>query len=159
MGLASPGLTTSPSWTNPQRPPLLVRQAVVGQVLPADYATQTHAAAVVTYGAAGVGIAHSIGGVSWSYSGGTPTSGALTIADGSNTIFSIDITAAGPGFMNFDPPKIGTPNQAMTITLADGGVGLVGKLTVNGHVLVSGESVLFGADFSSEYNSGYAGAI
>ncbi len=159
MGLASPGSTTSPTWTNPQRPPLLVRSAVGGQAAPNDYATGTHAAVVVTYAAAGVGVAHSIAGVAWSYSGGTPTNGALTIADGTNTIFSIDITAAGPGFIPFNPPKIGTPNQAMTITLADGGASLVGKVTVIGHALISGASVLFGEDFSSAANSGLVGSL
>jgi hypothetical protein len=158
MSTPSPGLTTSPSWPNPQRKPLWVQSPVVGQSLPADYATATNAAAVVTYAAAGVEIAHSIAGVSWSYSA-APTGGSLTIADGSNTILSVDITAAGPGFLNFSPSKIGTPNQSMTITLAAGGSGIVGKLTVNGHVLVSGEAVLFGVDFSNPANSMYAGAL
>ncbi len=159
MSIPSPGSTTAPNiWPLPQSKPRLVRTVIVGQALPADYVTQTHAAAVVTYAAAGVGVSHSIAGLTWSYSA-TVTGGALTVADGSNTIFSIDITGTGPGTVVFDPPKIGTPNQAMTITLADGGSAVVGKLTVNGHQLVSGEAVLFGVDFSSPANSGYVGAL
>ncbi len=159
MGLPSPGSTTSPTWTNPQTLPRLMRSLVVGQVLPGDYATQTHAAAVVTYAAAGIGVAHSIAGVSWSYSAGTLAGGALTIADGSNTVFSVDIVNEGPGSIQFNTPLIGTPNQQMVITLADGSASVVGKLTVLGHTLVSGESVLFGVDFSSPANSGYVAIL
>lgn len=101
---------------------------------PDSYDTNTNDAAVVTYAAVS-GSKNSIEGVSWSYSGGTPT-GSLTIEDGSgNVIFSEDITVAGPGFFNFST-LTGTVNTAMIITLAAGGSGVVGKLNVLGHKTV-----------------------
>src|SRR6267378_1501903 len=39
----------------------------------------------------------------WSYSG-TPTGGRLTLSDGTGNFLDWDITAAGPGFFDFDPP-------------------------------------------------------
>jgi hypothetical protein len=95
-----------------------------------DYATQTHAAAAVTYAAPlNPFVAHVLYGVVWSYSGGTPTGGAITVTDAGVTIGSFDITAAGPGSMNFTPPLSSSPGAAMVVTLADGGASLVGKLT------------------------------
>ncbi len=141
----------------PQTPPQKVRECPV-QTLPTDYATQTHAAAVVTFPAV-AGWAHSIAGVAWSYSGGTLAGGALTIADGTNTIFSVDITTAGANSVLFTVPKVGTPGQAMTITLADGSASVVGKVTADGHILIPNLSVLNGVDFSDPNNSGYAGTL
>ncbi len=83
-------------------------------------ATSSGTAATLTYGAI-QGQAHVLGGVAWSYSA-APTSGSLTVKDGSDTVFQIDITAAGPGFVPFNPPLKGKPKNSMTVTLADGGV-------------------------------------
>lgn len=60
--------------------------------------------------------------VGWSYAG-TPTSGALTIADAtnSNTVFSVDITAGGPGEFGFAERGLRiAKNAQVTVTLADG---------------------------------------
>src|SRR5262249_33890385 len=79
------------------------------------------------------GVQHCLSGVAWSYSG-TPTNGNLKIEDGSgNTVFSMDITAAGAGFLPFVPPKKGTANTALILTLAAGGVGITGKLSAWSH--------------------------
>lgn len=87
-------------------------------------------AATITYAAGGAGVYHAIGGVAWSYNA-TPTGGNLVIQDGSgNTIFSIDITAAGPGAVNFNPPKRGSANTALIVNLAAGGVSVTGKVSV-----------------------------
>lgn len=48
-------------------------------------------------------------------------------------VLDIDITAAGPGFVTFNPPKSFTANKALTVTLASGAGSVVGKLTVLGH--------------------------
>lgn len=95
-------------------------------------APSSNTAAVVTY-AATAGAAHVVSGIGWSYSG-SPTAGNLKIEDGSgNTVFSLDITAGGPGFLPFDPHKRGTVNTAMIVTLAAGGSGVSGKVSVLGH--------------------------
>lgn len=89
--------------------------------------------AVVTYAASSTGFAHIIAGVAYSYNA-TPTGGNLKIEDGSgNTIFSIDIPAAGAGQFYFTPAKQGTINRAMIITLASGGNGVTGKVSILGH--------------------------
>jgi hypothetical protein len=96
-----------------------------------DVANATNAAATVTYAAAGAGKYNVITGVAWSYSA-APTGGNLQIADGANVLLNIDITAAGPGFFMFPTPKKGSNNTALTLTLAAGGAGVVGRLSVLG---------------------------
>jgi hypothetical protein len=93
----------------------------------------SNTAAVVTYAAGATGVQHVISGVAWSYSGGTPTGGNLLIQDGSTTVFSMDITAQGAGFIQFAPAKKGTAATSMTITLAAGGAGVTGKVSVLAH--------------------------
>ncbi len=90
-------------------------------------------AAVITYAAGAAGVQHCIGGVAWSYIGGTPT-GLLKIEDGSgNIVFQLDIGAAGTGQINFIPPKKGTAATAMIITLTAGGTGITGKVNCLSH--------------------------
>ena len=97
------------------------------------HAPSSNTAAVVTYSAAGAGVAHVIGGIAWSYNG-TPTGGNLKVEDGSGTtVFTVDITAAGPGCFMFSRPKKGTANTAMIVTLAAGGSGVTGKVSVTSH--------------------------
>lgn len=72
-----------------------------------------------------------ISSVWWSYSG-TPTGGRLTITDGSaNNWIDVDITAGGPGFINFVPPVQMLAATNMLVTLAAGGSGVTGKVGVN----------------------------
>ncbi len=74
---------------------------------------------------------HVLGLVAWSYSG-SPTEGKLQILDGlsqEDVIFSIDITAAGPGHITFDPPLCGSVNKALAVNLWPAGGSVVG--TVN----------------------------
>lgn len=130
-----------------QIPPLPVTTADV------SYPAAATAASVV-YAAAGNNI-HALSGIiAWSYTGGTPT-GTLSIADGSNTIFSIDITAAGPGFIPIGLE--GTPGNSMTITLSSGGGGITGKLSIDAHWTRSSSNVYGGwsYDFSQAKNSFY----
>lgn len=98
-----------------------------------DVATPgSNAAAVVTYAAVADSY-HVVSGLAWSYSN-TPTGGNLKIEDGSGTtVFSVDITTGGAGFLPFSPYKRGTTNTAMIVTLAAGGSGITGKLSVVNH--------------------------
>ena len=74
-------------------------------------------AAILTYSAA-ENLAHCIGMVAYSYDG-DPTVGSLTILDGTDQIFKVDITGADlVGSFNFSPrPLKGTEGNTMTITL------------------------------------------
>lgn len=92
----------------------------------------SNTAATFTY-AAVPGKQHNISSVVWSYSG-SPTGGNLKIEDGSGTtVFSVDITSAGPGFIPFGPAIRGSTNTAMIVTLAAGGSGVSGKINAPSH--------------------------
>jgi hypothetical protein len=65
----------------------------------------------------------------FSYSG-TPTGGRITIAIGGVTVLDQDITASGPGPLPLNRMNGGRENQAVVITLYAGGVGVIGKLSV-----------------------------
>jgi hypothetical protein len=77
-------------------------------------------------------LSHVISGIAWSYSA-TPTGGNLQVIDGTTTILSLDVTAAGPGFLQFNPPLKNTAGAALTVTLAAGGGVVAGKVAVLGH--------------------------
>lgn len=85
-------------------------------------------AATVTY-AATASLSSVISGIAFSYSG-APTGGRLTISDGANIVFDVDITSAGAGFFPFAAPVKGSINTALTVTLAAGGAGVIGKVSV-----------------------------
>jgi hypothetical protein len=107
----------------------------VAPVAAADvHAPAANTAAVVTYEAVAA-LHHVISGIAWSYAGsGTLTGGNLKVEDGAGTtVFSIDITSLGAGFIPFIPPKRGTVNTAMVVTLAAGGADVTGKVSVLGH--------------------------
>jgi hypothetical protein len=88
---------------------------------------------VITYAAAGAGLGHVISGVAFGYDL-APTGGKLTIEDGSgNVVFQAPVTNAGPGVFYFTPAKQGSGNAAMILTLAAGGTGVKGYLSVLGH--------------------------
>jgi hypothetical protein len=99
----------------------------------ADTATPaSNIAAVVTYAAPGTSYRNCISGVAWSYSA-APAGGNLSVTDGSTVIFTMGITAAGAGVVYFDPPRLSSVNAALVITLAAGGSGVFGTLSVTGH--------------------------
>lgn len=99
------------------------------------HAPSSNVAAVVTYPASTDGSSHHISGIAWSYAGASdPTGGNLKVEDGSgNVVFTMDVTAKGAGVIDFVPHKRGTANRAMIITLAAGGSGITGKLSVPAH--------------------------
>ena len=93
-------------------------------------------AAVVTY-AANATQKHVISGIAWSYVGGLPVGGNLKVEDVSGTtVFSMDISDQGAGVIVFPKPKKSAAiNTAMIITLASGGAGITGKLSILSHWL------------------------
>jgi len=111
----------------------------VGMAPVACAAADVHApaaatAAVVTY-AAQASLKHCISGVAWSYYGGIPASGNLIVEDVSGTtVFNVDIHEEGPGVYYFHKPKkSAAANTAMIITLASGGAGVTGKVSILSH--------------------------
>jgi len=87
--------------------------------------------ATVTF-AAESGIAHGITGLVWSYDA-VPTGGRITISGGTDVYLDMDITVDGAGFLPFTPEHIAPVGSALVVTLAAGGSGVTGKLTVLGH--------------------------
>lgn len=102
--------------------------------LPFD-ATDLHApagntAAVVTE-AADASRPHVLAGIYCGYSA-TPTGGNIKVEDGSgNTVFTLPLATAGPHLITFEPPRCGTKNTALIVTLAAGGGAVVGALNIN----------------------------
>lgn len=75
--------------------------------------------------------AHRFSAVAWSYATGYNGSGSLTITVDGTTVFSVDITDAGPGEMIFPYDMEGIVGKQVVITLADGGA--TAKLNVLGY--------------------------
>ena len=98
------------------------------------HAPAANAAAIVTY-AAEAALKHCITGIAWSYIGGIPTAGNLKVEDVSGTtVFTMDIDEGGPGVIIFpQPKKSAAVNTAMIVTLAAGGAGITGKVSVLNH--------------------------
>jgi hypothetical protein len=97
------------------------------------HAPAVNTAAIVTY-TADATHKHVIAGVVWSYSGGTPVGGRLTITDAGTIVFDTDITDSGCGSFEFPRPKIqAAVNTALVVTLAAAGASVTGKLSVENH--------------------------
>lgn len=104
-------------------------------VTTADSATAAaNTAVVITYAAKDYG-RHALVSLSWSYSA-APVAGGVKVEDGSgNTVFQLDITAAGPNSIIINNPMLMSENKAMIVTLAAGGGSAVGKLNAQHYVL------------------------
>lgn len=94
-----------------------------------QHTTAGAANAAVTHTFAAVaGQAHRLTFLLVSYSGG-PTGGRITVTDGATTVLDAHVTAAGPTVLPLPPGGLkGSVNTAMTVTLAAGGLSIVGKL-------------------------------
>jgi hypothetical protein len=101
-----------------------------------DTATATHAATTITYAANG-SHAHGIWGISMTYSGGTPSGGKVQLKRGSTVVAEWTTGAVLSWNINFEKPLGGMLNEALSVVLADGGVGIVGNLNVQ-HELLKG---------------------
>ena len=113
--------------------PLLVEEEPVACAAADIHVPAVNTAAVVTYLAA-VGMRHAITGVAWSYAGGIPTGGRLTITDVAATVLDIDISEEGAGLLLFPKPKRSAAvTTAMVVTLAAGGAAITGKVNVLNH--------------------------
>lgn len=99
------------------------------------HAPAVNTAAIVTY-ALVAGQQHYITGVAWSYYGGIPTGGNLTITDGGAVVFNVDVNEEGPGFFTFPRPKSAGVGNAMVITLTAGGAAVTGKVSILNHWVV-----------------------
>ena len=109
--------------------------------------------AIVTYGAQ-PGQDHLLNGVAWSYSGsGTLSGGNLSILDGATLVFSMDITAAGAGFMQFTSPITGSVGNALQITLAAGSSSVTGKVSVLGHQYIEVDTMSAADAPALEFNA------
>ena len=113
MGYATPNLTNAPAWAT-----------AVTLESAATPAVNTAAVQTLTPGNSTQAVI--LTGVWWSYVGGTPTGGNLTVSDGTLTPININISTAGPGYIPFDIPLRFTPGANVTITLAAGGSGVTG---------------------------------
>lgn len=92
--------------------------------------TESSDTAAVATKAAGPGQFWVVDWVTWSYIGGDPTGGKVTIAINGTTVWEQDISSKGPGHFDFSkaPVYTGVKNQALTVTLAAGGSGVTGKV-------------------------------
>jgi hypothetical protein len=104
--------------------------------LATDTANATHAAVTITY-AANSGKAHGIWNISMTYSGGTASGGKVQLKRGSTVVQEWVTGAAATFSISFEKPVGGAINEAISVVLADGGVGIVGTLNVQ-HELLKG---------------------
>jgi hypothetical protein len=100
---------------------------------PGNFASGTNEVLTITYAAPARGLHHIITGVAWSFSGDPVDSPALTIMDGANVVFEVQILDGGPGEIYFNPAMMGSANGGMSVTLGAGGAGVDGRLNVLGH--------------------------
>lgn len=97
---------------------------------PSDASSATAAAntAVTTTYAAAAGQRHRLTFLSFSYSA-APAGARITIQDGASTILDLDYATTAVANVPLPPGGLeGSVNTAMTVTLAAGGAGVVGKL-------------------------------
>lgn len=104
---------------------------------PLTNAPASNTAAVITIAAPADGTRQLVlDAIHWSYSGGTPTAPRLSVTSGGVTIYDVDPTSQGIGFVPFASGKQGTgglrgtPGANLVITLAAGGSGVTGKVNV-----------------------------
>ena len=90
-------------------------------------ATGTNTAVTITLSATS-GQRHYLGGILWSYSA-DPTGGRLTSTGLDGDELDLDIPIGGPGPVGL-PPLQGSVGTEVTVTLAAGGSGIAGKLSV-----------------------------
>jgi len=96
-----------------------------------DTASATNDDVVITIPAPGLGMHNIVDTVAWSYDVIKPTNGYLSIEDDTvppTEVFRIEISIGGQGWRYVK--KRGSTNTPMTITLGDGGQGVVGRLNI-----------------------------
>ena len=111
--------------------PWLVTENVADAATDDVHVPAANVAAIVSYPATPT-VYHILSGFAWSYDA-APTGGNVIIVMNGSTVFDLDVTVAGPGFFLFDPPKRFGVGDAVSVTLAAGGLGIQGKVSVLGH--------------------------
>lgn len=98
---------------------------------PANSSPAANTAASIVLPAPGTGLHYYILSMDASYSG-APTGGNLQILDGASVIFNEDITGGGPVPIQMPAGGLRQPtaNTALTVTLAAGGAGVLGKVSI-----------------------------
>jgi len=109
-------------------------EAHTQQAAHADITENAATAASVTMADPGDGYRNVIQGVAWSYSA-APTGGGLVITDGTTTLFSVAITAAGVDSLIFPGGFTPGASKALVVTLASGAGAVVGKVNLLGPVV------------------------
>jgi hypothetical protein len=102
---------------------------------PCGTANATHGDATVTLDKAFFSATNQrwiIGWIVYSYTG-SPTGGRLIITDTTNseTILDVDVASGAKDYLWFAPCLRCKPAATITVTLKDGGVGIVGKVNVH----------------------------
>lgn len=123
-------MALTPRFMNPHARGSRTIQPQSMAVLPDQYATADGATVITITGQAGRCIV--VEQVVWSYSA-SPAGGSVTIADGTTTL-SWDVTSGGFDQCVFSPPLAFAAGATVTITLADPGGAIVGKLVANAYV-------------------------
>jgi hypothetical protein len=94
------------------------------------YSPGADTAAEIVLLAPGSGICNILAALYWSYNA-APTGGALSVDDGTDEVFKVYVTAAGPGFIPFTPPLKMSTNTPTYIVLAAGGGAVSGIVNVH----------------------------
>jgi hypothetical protein len=105
---------------------LIGKRALRTTVLSEQQTSADNGAATITL-AAVASRAHFVHHLQWSYNG-SPSGGRLFITVAGVTKFDVDVTTGGPG--GFGLELAGGTNEAVVVTLAAGGAGVIGKLNV-----------------------------
>lgn len=101
-----------------------------------DASHATAANAIVDYAAPGPNRYHTITGLYFGYSA-TPTGGLISVQSPSGVVlFEEPITNAGAGFFPFTKHMVGGIDADMLVTLTNGGSGVTGYVSVEGHKIL-----------------------
>lgn len=98
-------------------------------------APAVNTAAVVTLPAL-ASLKHEIDGINWSYAGGNPTNGNLVVRIGGVVELNLDITAQGADSIPLY--RMSNDNESVVVTLAAGGGGVTGRVSIAKHRVTSG---------------------
>lgn len=104
---------------------------------PAPVTSAANAAVTITQPAAGAGVRNYLSALTVSWSGGAPAAGTnVQVTDGATVLWDFYLGAAGAAqgsiHLTFPLPLRGSPNTALNVTVAAGGVGVTTKAAIAG---------------------------
>ncbi len=88
-------------------------------------------AAVTATHPAAAGVRHRVAQVAWSFTA-APAAATIQVKDGATVLVELDVVAAGPGQIAFDPPLASTRGNAVSAVLGAGGAGVGGRVALVG---------------------------